>query len=62
MNNDKRKEDFGLSGLGLSLEELIRQGARRVNQEIINVEPAELFEAFSNVKTFSGQRTVVRNG
>ncbi|CAG9169737.1 IS256 family transposase [Cupriavidus pinatubonensis] len=62
MSKDKGKEAVGLSEIGLGLEELIRRGARRVIQEAIEVELAELLEQFSNVKTLSGQRAVVRNG
>ncbi|GAB7549369.1 IS256 family transposase [Cupriavidus sp. 8B] len=62
MSKDKGKEAVGLSGIGLGLDELIRRGARRVIQEAIEVELAELLEQFSNVKTLSGQRAVVRNG
>ncbi|UIF88055.1 IS256 family transposase (plasmid) [Cupriavidus necator] len=62
MSKDKCKEAVGLSEIGLGLEELIRRGARRVIQEAIEVELAELLEQFSNVKTLSGQRAVVRNG
>ncbi|KAI3610296.1 Transposase, wcw_0483 family (plasmid) [Cupriavidus necator H850] len=62
MSKDKGKEAVGLSEIGLGLEELIRRGARRVIQEAIEVELAELLEQFSNVKTLSGQRAVVRKG
>jgi transposase-like protein len=62
MSKDKGKEAVGLSEIGLGLDELIRRGARRVIQEAIEVELAELLEQFSNVKTLSGQRAVVRNG
>ncbi|WP_454752910.1 IS256 family transposase [Cupriavidus necator] len=62
MSKDKGKEAVGLSEIGLGLEELIRRGARRVIQEAIEVELAELLEQFSDVKTLSGQRAVVRNG
>ena len=60
MSKDKGKEAVGLSEIGLGLEELIRRGARRVIQEAIEVELAELLEQFSNVKILSGQRAVVR--
>ena len=50
------------SEIGLGLEDLIRQGARQVIQQAIDAELAHLLEQYENVKTFSGQRAVVRNG
>lgn len=51
-----------LSELGLSLEELIRRGARQVIQTAIEAELAELLATYGNVETLGGQRVVVRNG
>jgi hypothetical protein len=47
MSKDKGKEAVGLSEIGLGLDELIRRGARRVIQEAIEVELAELLEQFT---------------
>ncbi len=53
---------MGLSGTGLGLDDLIRQGAQQVIQQAIEAELAELLERFTSVKTMHGQRAVVRNG
>ena len=60
----KRNEEqaIGLSGIGLGLDDLIRQGARQVIQQAIEAELAHLLEEYDNVKTLNGQRAVVRNG
>jgi putative transposase len=50
------------SELGLSLEELIRRGARQVIQTAIEAELAELLATYDNVETLVGQRVLVRNG
>ena len=48
--------------MGLSLEELIRRGARELIQKAIEVEVQELLAEYGNVKMLGGQRAVVRNG
>jgi len=48
--------------MGLSLEELIRRGARELIQKAIEVEVQELLGQYGNVKMLGGQRAVVRNG
>ena len=48
--------------MGLSLEDLIRRGARGLIQKAIEVEVKELLEEYGNVKMLGGQRAVVRNG
>lgn len=48
--------------MGLSLEDLIRRGARDLIQKAIEVEVQELLDDYENVKTLRGQRSVVRNG
>ena len=50
------------SEMGLSLEELIRRGARELIQKAIEVEVQELLAEYGNVKVLGGQRAVVRNG
>ena len=52
----------GLPEIGLSLDDLIRRGARDVIQQAIEAELAQLLEPYENVKTLSGNRAVVRNG
>ena len=48
--------------MGLSLEDLIRRGARELIQKAIEIEVKELLEEYGNVKMLGGQRAVVRNG
>ncbi|SHK57631.1 hypothetical protein SAMN05192548_10281, partial [Paraburkholderia terricola] len=62
MSKFTEKEVVGLSGAGLGLDELVRQGARQVIQQAIEAELSALLERFENVKTLHGQRAVVRNG
>ena len=50
------------SEMGVGLDEVIRRGARRVIEQTIDAELAELLERFGNVRTLQGQRAVVRNG
>ncbi|SAK99809.1 transposase, mutator type [Caballeronia ptereochthonis] len=48
MSKDTEKAVIGLSGAGLGLDDLIRQGARQVIQQAIEAELAELFERVTN--------------
>jgi len=48
--------------IGLPLEELIRQGARKIIQQAIEVEMQVLTSSYAHVTTTGGQRVVVRNG
>jgi len=50
------------SEIGLSLEDLIRRGARELIQKAIEVEVQELLGDYGNVRTLGGKRAVVRNG
>ena len=59
---DAKKGNAEQSGMGLSLEDLIRRGARELIQKAIEVEVQELLAEYGNVKTLHGQRAVVRNG
>jgi transposase-like protein len=52
----------GLPEIGVSLDELVRRGARLVIQQAIEAELAQLLEQYANVKTLSGRQAVVRNG
>jgi len=51
-----------LAEIGLPLEELIRQGAREIIQQAIEVEMQVLTSSYAHVTTTGGQRVVVRNG
>ena len=46
----------------MSLDDLVRRGARQVIQPAIEAEFAQMLELYENVKTLRGQRAVVRNG
>ena len=59
---DTRKTGAEQSEMGLSLEELIRRGARELIQKAIEVEVQELLAEYGNVKVVGGRRAVVRNG
>jgi len=59
---DTKKGIAEQSEMGLSLEELIRRGARQVIQAAIEVEVQELLAEYGNVEMLGGQRAVVRNG
>ena len=62
MMKDTKKGIAEQSEMGLSLEELIRRGARQVIQAAIEVEVQELLAEYGNVEMLGGQRAVVRNG
>jgi transposase-like protein len=48
--------------MGLTLEDLIRRGARRLIQTAVEVEVRELLREYDNVRTLGGSAAVVRNG
>ena len=48
--------------LGLTLDDLVKRGARQVIQQAIEAELAELLSTCSNITTLHGKRAVVRNG
>jgi transposase-like protein len=62
MTKDTKKASGEQSELGLTLEELIRRGARELIQKAIEVEIRELLADYENVKMLGGQKAVVRNG
>ena len=62
MTKDTKNGNAEQSEMGLSLEELIRRGARELIQKAIDVELRELLGDYENVKMLGGQRAVVRNG
>ena len=59
---DTKKGIAEQSEMGLSLEDLIRRGARQVIQAAIEVEVQQLLAEYGNVEMLGGQRAVVRNG
>jgi transposase-like protein len=62
MKKDTSEQSIEQSEVGLSLEELIRRGARELIQKAIEVEVEQLLAEYENVRTLRGQRAVVRNG
>ena len=51
-----------LGEIGLSLEDLIRRGARDLLQGAVEAELAEMLAVFAQVRLLDGRRAVVRNG
>lgn len=62
MKHDKDIAADRPSAASLSLEDIIRRGAREVIQQAIEAELTELLSQYANVKTLHGQQAVVRNG
>ncbi|MFY9610569.1 MAG: IS256 family transposase [Blastocatellia bacterium] len=62
MSKDTGNSKGSATEMGLTLEELIRRGARDVIQRAIEVEVSELLAEYGNVRTLGGQAAVVRNG
>jgi putative transposase len=62
MVKDKQDAAIGLAEIGVSLDELVRRGARQVIQQVIELELAALLEQYASVRTLSGKQAVVRNG
>jgi transposase-like protein len=62
MRKDKQEAGIDLPEIGMSLDELVRRGARQVIQQVIELELAALLEQYANVRTLSGKQAVVRNG
>ena len=62
MGKDKEEAGAGLLEIDLSLDDLVRRGARQVIGQVIELELAALLEQYANVRTLSGRRAVVRNG
>lgn len=63
MSKDKQKKAVSPEQeIGLTLDELVKRGARQVIQQAIEAELAELLSNCANVVTLCGKRAVVRNG
>ncbi len=62
MKKDTSEQKVTQSQVGVSLEELIRRGARDLIQKAIEVEVQQLLAEYENVRMLGGSRTVVRNG
>lgn len=62
MSKDTSRVGGSATEMGLTLEQLIRRGARELIQNAIEVEVRELLVEYGNVRTLSGAAAVVRNG
>lgn len=62
MSDSKRQNESRLQEIGLSLDDLVRRGARQVIQRAIEAELEQLLEDYGNVKILGGKQAVVRNG
>lgn len=62
MSKDTSSTNGRATEIGLTLEQLIRRGARDLLQNAIEVEVRELLNEYDNVRTLSGAAAVVRNG
>lgn len=62
MSHGKQQNESGLQEIGLSLDDLVRRGARQVIQRAIEAELGQLLEDYANVKMLGGKQAVVRNG
>jgi putative transposase len=63
MSKDKKKQAVSPAHeMGLTLDDLVRRGARQVIQQAIETELAELLANCANVRTLQGKQAVMRNG
>jgi len=62
MSKDTSRTSGSATEIGLTLEQLIRRGARDLLQNAIEVEVQALLAEYGNVRTLSGSAAVVRNG
>lgn len=60
--NNQKQAVSPAQELGLTLDDLVKRGARQVIQQAIEAELAELLSTCSNITTLHGKRAVVRNG
>lgn len=62
MSKDTGSTNARATEIGLTLEQLIRRGARDLLQNAVEVEVRELLAEYENVRTLSGAAALVRNG
>jgi putative transposase len=62
MQKDTQDVEGRPAPLGLTLEDLLRAGARDLIEQAVAAELAELLGSYENVKTLHGRPAVVRNG
>lgn len=62
MKKDTKDIEVSPAGLGMTLEDLLREGARDLIEKAVAVELSELLAGYESVRTLQGQQAVVRNG
>ncbi len=62
MGPDPHAQGNGLPEIGLTLDDLIRRGARQGIHHVIEAEGAQRREHYEHVTTVQGHRAVVRTG
>ena len=62
MGKDTQEQGNGLPEIGLTLDDLIRRGARQGIHHVIEAEGAQRREHYEHVTTVQGHRAVVRTG
>ena len=62
MKNDAKKPDSNVLPMPLGLEEMIRNGTRKIISQALEAKLAEPLGQLSNVLTLGGKPAVVRNG
>lgn len=62
MKKDTKDSAMSPARLGMTLEDLLRDGARELIEKAVGAELAELLGSYENAKTLRGQLAVVRNG
>ena len=55
MRKGKQDAPIGLPKIRISLDALVRRGARQVIQQVIELELAAMLEQYANVRTVSGR-------
>lgn len=62
MKKDTKDIEVSPVGLGMTLEDLLREGARDLIEKAVAMELSELLTGYESVRTLQGQQVVVRNG
>ncbi|MGH8624384.1 MAG: transposase [Gammaproteobacteria bacterium] len=62
MKKDTKDIEVSPVGLGMTLEDLLREGARDLIEKAVAMELSELLTGDESVRTLQGQQAVVRNG
>jgi putative transposase len=62
MKEDRKDVERSPARFGMTLEDLLREGARELIEKAVGAELAELLGSYENVRTLHGQQALVRNG